>query len=238
MQSERKGHVFITTLIIRLLFTCELWCFLWSSVCCVLIYRLKIWVLCRCTYRARHCSRYEGNGKRGFSGVIPLTQPALALLVVVPIHGWEGHVSEKCGPQTPPQGPPAFCLHWRADAVSQLPVRLFLRLHLRTDQLQRADHCCWTHWRTRRKQGEKDSTGVKVNCNWKPFFSLVEHFNWKKERIIKQIVVTNCAFFKNFLFNNCSHLLKQSWTKSGSQCVRLCFKMKSSVGWNYRHWGL
>ncbi len=59
----------------------------------ILIYSLKSWKLRRCTYRARHCSRYEGNGKCGFFGFIPFTQKALASLIVVPVHGWEGHVS-------------------------------------------------------------------------------------------------------------------------------------------------
>lgn len=106
----------------------------------------KNWTLCRCTYRARCCSRHEGDGKSGFSGVIAFTQPALALLIVVPVHCWEGHVSEERGPQTPPQRPPTFWLHCWADAVGQLPVRLFLWLQLGTDQFQRADHCGWTHW--------------------------------------------------------------------------------------------
>lgn len=144
------------------IFNCQLLTVRW-----VLIYRLKSWVICKCTYRARHRSRYEGNGKCRFSGVISFTQQALALLIVVPIHGWEGHVSEKCGPQTPPQRQPAFFLHCRADAVSQLPVRLFLRLQLCTDQLQRADHCRRTHWHTRRKRREKGSKYKRIfSCCW------------------------------------------------------------------------
>lgn len=131
---------------IRLWFTYIRWQFIIFGF---FFYRLKN----RCTYRARHRSWYKGDGKGGFSGVRALTQPALALLVVVPVHGWEGHVSQERGSQASPQRQPALWLHCRADAVSQLPVRLFLRLQLRTDQLQRADHCRWTHWHTQRKQG-------------------------------------------------------------------------------------
>lgn len=110
-----------------------------------------------CTYSARNRSRYEGHRERWFRGVVSLTQPALALLVVVPVHGWKGHVSEQRGPQTSPQRAPALRLHCSPDAVSQLPVRLFLRLQLGADQLQGADHCRWTHWctNTHTQSGEK-----------------------------------------------------------------------------------
>lgn len=88
---------------------------------------------CWCAYRARHSSRNECDAESGFSGIVVFTQPALALLIVVPVHGWEGYVSEQRGSQSSPQRHPALCLHWWADAISQFPVRLFLRLHLGAD---------------------------------------------------------------------------------------------------------
>lgn len=164
---KKWNHVLITRLIISLQFTYELW-FIFVKIINILIYMLKSYMLRRCTYRARHRSGYEGYSKRGFSGVVPFTQPTLALLIVVPVYGREGHVSEECGPQTPPQRQPAFSLHCRADAISQLPVRLFLRLQLRANQLQRADHRRWTHWHTQngeRTEGWKSSKHI-FTCCW------------------------------------------------------------------------
>lgn len=110
------------------------------------------------TYRSWNSSGYKGDGQRGFCDVRQATQPTLAHLVVVPVHGREGNVSEKRGPQTPPQGQPALFGHCWTDALGQLPVRLLLRLQFSADQLQRTDHRHRTHFHTE----EEDKAGHEV----------------------------------------------------------------------------
>lgn len=102
--------------------------------------------VCCQTHRTWRSSGHEGDGESGLPGFVPLSQKALAPLIVVPVHCWEGHIPKQSGPQTPPQRQPALRLHRWADAGGKLSVRLFLGLQLGADELQGADHRCRPHW--------------------------------------------------------------------------------------------
>jgi len=54
---------------------------------------------------------------------------------------WERDVSEECRPPPPPHGERAVLAGGVLHRLPHTRVRQLLWLHLRTDELQRADHC-------------------------------------------------------------------------------------------------